>query len=374
MPYSACVTTDWDAIEREARAALPDLPGLRIDVGRAREFAAALAAGRFAAEQNCLPSDPEPAGPGEVDDVSLMDESDRDRYRAAGREALAAGRVAVAVLNGGMATRFGGAVKGVVEALGSRSFLQIKQGQAARAGALPFLAMNSFATHDATLRHLREVGLAAAECFLQGVSLRLTPGGEIFRDADGRLSPYAPGHGDFPQALRESGLLADLERRGVRAVLLSNVDNLGAEPDPLVIGYHLALGRPLTCEVAPVAPGDVGGTPARVDGRVQVVEGFRFSRDFDFSRLHYLSTNTFVISTDVLERDWPLTWFRVEKRVDGRTAVQMERLVNELSSFVDTGFLATPRGPDGRFFPIKTPGDLADLRSDPALVERFGAV
>ncbi len=52
----------------------------------------------------------------------------------------------------------------------------------------------------------------------------------------------------------------------------------------------------------------------------------------------------------------------------------MERLVNELSSFVDTGFLATPRGPDGRFFPIKTPADLADLRSDPALVERFGAV
>ena len=368
------MTTDWDALEREARAVLPDLPGLRIEVARAREFAAALAAGRLLPERNCLPSDPEPAGPADVDDVSRMGQSDRDRYRAAGQQALAAGQVAVAVLNGGMATRFGGAVKGVVAALCGCSFLEIKHRQAARAGALPFLVMNSFATHDATLRHLEEVGIADAGCFLQGASLRLTPGGEVFRDAEGRLSPYAPGHGDFPQALREAGLVADLERRGVRAVLLSNVDNLGAEPDPLVIGYHLVEGRPLTCELAPVAPGDAGGTPARVDGRVQVVEGFRFSRDFDFSRLHYLSTNTFVISLDLLERDWPLTWFRVEKQVDGRTAVQMERLVNELSSFVDTGFLATPRGPGGRFFPIKTPGDLDALRADAALVERFGAV
>ena len=52
----------------------------------------------------------------------------------------------------------------------------------------------------------------------------------------------------------------------------------------------------------------------------------------------------------------------------------MERLVNELSSFVDTGFLATPRGPDGRFFPIKTPADLDALRADPSLALRFGAV
>ncbi len=370
------MTWDRDALRAEVSRQLDGLDGLEVDLQLLEEHAQALAEGRLGPEQNCFEGDPEPAGPDQVDSAAAFSEHERERYRALGREALAQGRVAVAVLNGGMATRFGGVVKGAVEAVAGRSFLEIKLAQASAAGPVPLLVMNSFATQRASAEFLRERGLdARVEAFLQSVSLRLTRGGDLFRDASGALSLYAPGHGDFPAALRASGKLAQLERRGVSFLLLSNVDNLGAEPDPLVIGYHIAHGRPLTCEVAEVAAGDVGGTPALAGGRLQIVEGFRFSEGFDFSRLHFLATNTFVFSLETLRQPHPLRWFYVERRVDGRPAVQMERLVNELSALVDSAYLATQRdGPQGRFFPIKSPEDLERLRADPLLVERFASV
>ena len=372
----AAMSWDRQALRAEVSRQLAGLDGLEVDLPRLEAHAQALAEGRLGPQQNRFEADPDPAGPADVDLVAGFSEADRERYRALGREALAQGRVAVAVLNGGMATRFGGVVKGVVEAVAGRSFLEIKLAQASAAGPVPLLVMNSFATQRATLAFLQERGLdQRVEVFLQSVSLRLTPSGELFRDARGALSLYAPGHGDFPEALRSSGQLAKLERSGVSFVLLSNVDNLGAEPDALVIGYHVAHGKPLTCEVAEVAPGDVGGTPALAGGRLQIVEGFRFSDSFDFSRLHFLATNTFVFSLEALREPVPLRWFYVEKRVDGRPAVQMERLVNELSALVETAYLATQRGgPQGRFFPIKSPEDLERLRADPALVERFASV
>jgi aspartate/methionine/tyrosine aminotransferase len=48
---------------------------------------------------------------------------------------------------------------------------------------------------------------ARVECVPQSVSLRLTPVGGLFRDADGTLSPYATGHGDMSFAIRASGAL-----------------------------------------------------------------------------------------------------------------------------------------------------------------------
>ena len=360
----------WDAIERELA---PRLAGLALDRERIEGFARAIGRGELGPARNRLPSQPEPAGPEDVDRLEAFDASRRARTRARGLEALARGEVACCVLNGGMATRFGGAVKGIVSALGDKSFLELKLAQARSCGPVPFVVMNSFATDRATREFLSARGLdGAVRCFRQGVSLRLTPEGELFRDAAGALSLYAPGHGDLPDALRDSGTLDWLAERGVRALALSNVDNLGADVDPVVVGYHLEHGKPLTAEVAKTVPGDVGGAPARVDGRLQVVEGFRFPLGFDFSRLVYLNTNTFILSLDLLREEHPLTWFYVEKAVDGRPAVQMERLVHELSARVDSAFLATPRdGPQGRFFPTKTREDLEALRDNAGLARRF---
>jgi UTP--glucose-1-phosphate uridylyltransferase len=150
--------------------------------------------------------------------------------------------------------------------------------------------------------------------------------------------------------------------------MLSNVDNLGARVDPVVVGAHLLSGRPVTVEVAPKVAGDAGGAPARVDGRVMLVEGFRFPLGFDQDSIPVFNTNSFVFNLDALDQDFDFTWFYVEKTTDGRTAVQLERLVNELTAMLPSTFLTVPRsGPQGRFFPIKAPEDLEAAR--PALRE-----
>ncbi|HEY8627996.1 MAG TPA: UTP--glucose-1-phosphate uridylyltransferase [Gaiellaceae bacterium] len=279
-----------------------------------------------------------------------------------GQEAIDRGEVAAAVLNGGMATRFGGVVKGIVEAVEGRSFLEWKLLDAERAG-VPMVVMNSFATDEATREFVTGLEVTQPRFFTQSVSLRLNPDGTLFLDEDGTAAPYAPGHGDFVHSVRREGVVDELRARGVRLLLLSNVDNLAARVDPAVVGAHLAGGRPVTLEVTEKAPGDTGGAPALVDGRPMAVEGFRFPPDFDQDRIPVFATNCFVFDLDALDREYDLTWLYVEKEVSGKPAVQLEQLVNEVTRLQPTTFLQVPRtGPQGRFFPIKTPADLEASR------------
>lgn len=330
----------------------------------------AVAAGTLTEASNTLRGSVQPPPPEAITQLPTPGSGGYVEAFQRGIAAIRRGELAMAVLNGGMATRFGGAVKGIVEALDGRSFLEWKLIEANRVaqaagGEIPCLVMNSFATDEPTRAFLRSHndGQPPALLFTQFVSLRINRDDSLFLEDDGRASPYAPGHGDFPSALRRSGALAALRERGVRQVMLSNVDNLGARVDPAVVGMHLIAGNPLTIEVARKEPGDTGGAPALVDGRVIMVEGFRFPPGFDQDSIPVFNTNSLVFDLDALDRELPLTWFYVEKDVGGRVAVQLERLVNELSSFLPTTYLDVPReGPRGRFFPVKTPTDLATMQ------------
>jgi UTP--glucose-1-phosphate uridylyltransferase len=328
-----------------------------------------VAAGALTAETNYVRGAVEPLPAEDVGKLPAPGEAGFDDALEAGTEALRRGEVAAAVLNGGMATRFGGTVKGIVPAFDGRSFLEWKLLDAERAG-VPFVVMNSFATDAATREFVVERGLREPLHFSQSVLLRLNPDGTVFETDGGAPSPYSPGHGDFAVWLSRSGALEQLRRRGVRLLALSNVDNLGARVDPVVLGSHLLAGRPLTLEVVRKEPGDVGGAPARVAGRPMLVEGFRFPPRFDQDRIGVFGTNSFVFDLDALDRTYPLTWLYVEKDVGGRPAVQLERLVNEVSAFVPTTYLEVPRtGPRGRFLPIKTPADLRSAQEQlPAML------
>jgi UTP--glucose-1-phosphate uridylyltransferase len=336
----------------------------RFDPVLFEELRQRVADGELSPEANRLTGRVEPPPEDELVRLPPTAEPGFEEAFDAGLAAFTRGEIAVAVLNGGMATRFGGVVKGIVEAVDGRSFLELKAREAARAAAasggdVPFVVMNGFATDEATRAFVAERGLPEPLFFSQSVLLRLTRDGDLFLTADGFPSPYSPGHGDFVPSLRASGILAALRERGVRTLMLSNVDNLGARPDPVVLGMHLRSGRRLTAEVTAKAPGDVGGAPARVDGRTMHVEHFRFPRDFEQEAIRVFGTNSFTIDLDALDAEYPLTWLYVEKTVDGRPAVQLERLVNELTSFLPTLFLEVPRtGPRGRFFPVKEPRDL----------------
>lgn len=296
----------------------------------------------------------------------------------AGEELIRAGKSALVVLAGGMATRMGSVVKALVEALPGRTFLDLRLAErrslAKHAhGVVPLWLMTSAATDSAIRGALgdRLDGRSVA-VFPQNVSLRLTSEGTLFKDDEGKTSEYAPGHGDLPEALRRSGLLDDFIARGGKHVTIANLDNLGATLDPLVVGFHAAHPYAVTCEVVDKLESDRGGIPARHNGRTVILEEFRIPESFDPSTVRVFNTNTFHVDAEELrdlDVDW--TFFVVKKQVQGKTAIQFERLINEMTNHLDTTYLRVPRtGEASRFLPVKDPNELAERRSEIESVAR----
>ena len=360
-----------DEVDRETRALLERYG---FDAEAFEALRARVASGELSPASNVVRGVVEPPDETELVPLPAPGTAGWESTRAAGVEAIRAGQVAQAILAGGMATRFGGVVKGAVEALDGRSFLSWKLGETASLGRslgveVPVALMTSFQTDEETRAHVASLGVPEPLWFTQSVSLRLTDEGDLFREA-GRPSPYAPGHGDLVTAIRRSGTLAALRDGGVEHLAISNVDNLAARIDPVVVGAHVLAARPLTVEVAP-KEGDLGGAPARVDGRLGLLEGPQFPPDFDQDRIRVFNTNSATVAVSALDREFDLPWLHVRKQVDGRAAVQLERLYHQISWELETTFLEVPRsGPYGRFFPIKEPEDLA--RAQPGLRELLG--
>ena len=154
-------------------------------------------------------------------------------------------------------------------------------------------------------------------------------------------------------------MLQQLAEKGVKQVMMTNVDNLTATLDPALIAMHRRLGEPMSAEMAPKVDGDKGGAPARVDGVKQIVEGFRFPSDFDQDQIPVFNTNTLIFDLPALSGPFDFTWFAVRKTVEGRTAIQFERLVGQLSAMMGCSFVQVARtGEDARFQPVKDPAEL----------------
>jgi UTP--glucose-1-phosphate uridylyltransferase len=326
---------------------------------------------RFAARlgrsgQNQVTGDLKPPAPGDVMGLPALGTPRRAQLRARGLELLRAKKVAVVILAGGMATRFGGVVKAVVPVLGERTFIDLKIGDVTELARrietpIPIWVMSSFSTHQKTVQYLDERWPQQhVEVFSQDVSLRLTPEGELFLDDHGVPSPYATGHGDTTFALRRKGLLRSFLAQGGEYVFVSNVDNLGATLDPALIALHVENGAEASVEVVRKAPGDKGGAPARLNGTAQIIEGFRFPPGFDQDSIPVFNTNTLIFSARAIDRDFDLPYYQVDKSVAGRPAVQFERLIGEVTAFLSTRFIEVEReGPEGRFLPAK---DVAELQ------------
>ncbi|HEY6081689.1 MAG TPA: UTP--glucose-1-phosphate uridylyltransferase [Polyangiaceae bacterium] len=312
--------------------------------------------------------------PPTADDVVRLPEpgsAEHARLTTLGRAALERGEYALVVLAGGMATRMGGVVKALVDAVPGKSFLDLRLREVEvmreRHGKQPPLwLMTSQSTDEKIKAALRERGQAREQSdqvatFLQQLSLRLTPEGELFFDEAGRPSEHAPGHGDLPDALKRSGLLERFVARGGKTLMMTNVDNLGGTLDPTILGFHLAHGLPVTSEVVDKLGSDRGGIPVRVDGKPCVLEEFRIPASFDPASVRVFNTNVFHFDARaLLELDMPWTFFTVSKKVEGKSVIQFERLVNEVTSVLATKYLHLPRtGAHSRFLPVKDNDELA---------------
>jgi UTP--glucose-1-phosphate uridylyltransferase len=276
------------------------------------------------------------------------------------------------VMAGGMATRMGGVVKALVELADRTSFLDVRLSENKRASAratkpVPLWLMTSDATDGPIRAALKERNAPPhVRTFVQGLSLRLTESGEIFFDAKGNPSTYAPGHGDLPDALIRSGLLDEHIASGGEYVWMTNIDNLGATLDETLLGFFVDSGKDLMVEVTDKLGSDKGGIPVHANGTLQVLEEFRLPKGFDASSVRVFNTNTFLARAKPLREtkvDW--SFFEVQKKVDGMPAIQFERLLQELTAAMDTVYVRVPReGAEARFLPVKDPEELERRKSE----------
>jgi UTP--glucose-1-phosphate uridylyltransferase len=304
----------------------------------------------------------------EVDPGRIHSVSEAERLEQVGEEALRRGELAVCVLAGGMATRMGGVVKALVDVLPGLTFLEARVAECARfseryGASVPLWLMTSEPTNGPIREALGNEHRDVAT-FEQFVSLRLTPEGELFFDDEGAPSVYATGHGDLPDALRASGLLERFVADGGRYVWIENLDNLGASVDAAILGDHIESGAQLTVELVDKRPGDKGGGPVLLNGRPIIAEHFRLPLDFDADKVPVFNTNTFLVDARALAAlAFPWTYLEVHKEVDGRTAIQFERLLGEMTMAIEPRFLRVPRdGAGTRFLPCKDHKDLEAIR------------
>jgi hypothetical protein len=113
---------------------------------------------------------------------------------------------------------------------------------------------------------------------------------------------------EVPNLLR-NGVLARLlaERPQLNHLLLHNIDTLGADVDPGLLGAHIESGACLTFEVITRRLEDRGGGLARVNGRVRLVEGLAMPREEAEFALSYYNSNTCWINLDKLLAAFALT-------------------------------------------------------------------
>lgn len=354
------------------------------------QIKADLRSGRVGLAQNRLPvsSKIEDAGP---DDVYDATPGLPRRYYDLGLEALAAGTVALVSLAGGSGSRWTKGA-GVVKALNPfcklsgrpRTFIETHLAKSRRISRLcgtplPHLITTSYLTHtpiEAFLQAEGQYGYAGPLYLSPGrsVGLRLVPMTRDLRFAweempqqlldeqaqkvrdslhhaliewarhTGEGSDYTDnlplqclhpvGHWyEIPNLFR-NGVLARLlsERPNLKYLMLHNIDTLGADVDPALLGYHIDQGADLTVEVITRRIDDRGGGLACIDGHLRLIEGLALPREEVEFQLSYYNSNTFWVDLDRLLVTFGLT--RADLADEEKVATAVRTLAARMPTYI----------------------------------------
>jgi hypothetical protein len=106
---------------------------------------------------------------------------------------------------------------------------------------------------------------------------------------------------EFANMIRNGVLAGLLARRPqLRWLFLHNIDTVGADLDPALLGRHIESGACLTFEMIPRRIEDRGGGLARVNGRARIVEGLAMPREEDEFKLRFYNSLSTWIDLDRL--------------------------------------------------------------------------
>lgn len=348
--------------------------------------------GRIGLAHNRLPptSTIADAREGDVFDATREGALDPE-LREIGLRALRQGEVAVVTLAAGAGSRWTQGA-GVVKALNPfcrlggrhRSFVETHLAKSRRSGRLagtplPHVFTTSYFSHDATERFLatyRNFGYTGPLHLSPGrsIGLRTVPTVRDLRFAweempqqildvqqqkmresgraaliewarsVGEAADYTDnlplqcvhpvGHWyEIPNMLR-NGVLARLlaERPQLQHLVLHNIDTVGMHADPALLGRHIASRAGLTFEVITRRLEDRGGGLARVNDRLQLVEGLAMPREEDEFNLTYYNTNTCWVHLDSL-----LDVFELDRRDladEAKVAAAIRRLAAKMPTYI----------------------------------------
>jgi hypothetical protein len=138
---------------------------------------------------------------------------------------------------------------------------------------------------------------------------------------------------EVPNLFR-NGILARLLglRPQLKYLLLHNIDTLGADLDPALLGQHIRSGACLSFEVITRRLEDRGGGLARVNGTVRLIEGLAMPREETEFALSYYNSNTCWIHLDRLLAAFGLT--RADLASEAKVTAAIRHLASRMPTYI----------------------------------------
>jgi UTP--glucose-1-phosphate uridylyltransferase len=300
-------------------------------------------------------------------------------------------KLVVIKLNGGLGTSMGcHGPKSVITVRNGLTFLdltvqQIENLNKTYGSNVPLVLMNSFNTDDDTQKIIRkykgidiEIHTFNQSCYPRINKESLLPIAKHSKVHEDIESWYPPGHGDFYESFRNSGLLKLLLSQGRQYCFISNIDNLGATVDLRILRLLLAPEKTaeieFLMEVTDKTRADVkGGTLIQYEDKLRLLEIAQVPKehveDFKSVKLFkYFNTNNLWIKLDAIERVLSRGPLDLEIIVNNKTfenglnVIQLETAVGAaMKIFNGSCGIHVPRS---RFLPVKKTSDLLLVMSN----------
>nr|XP_053632273.1 UTP--glucose-1-phosphate uridylyltransferase-like isoform X2 [Cherax quadricarinatus] len=301
-------------------------------------------------------------------------------------------KLVVVKLNGGLGTSMGcQGPKSIIPVRSELTFLdltvqQIEHLNKTYSTNVPLVLMNSFNTDDDTQKVIRKYHGFQVKTYTFNQSryprinkeslmpIAKTTGSDADLEAW-----YPPGHGDFYQSFKNSGLLQEFIKQGKEYVFISNIDNLGATVDLSILNFLLGGEESGKCEflmeVTDKTRADVkGGTLIQYEEKLRLLEIAQVPKEHvdDFKSVKtfkiFNTNNLWIKLTAIPIR--VMQWRILKKDVfinnkhldNGLNIIQLEQAVGAaVKSFIGALGINVPRS---RFLPVKKTDDLLLVMSN----------